>query len=71
MEGEHKSYHDNGNLAAVGFYKDNFQRGEWNYYHKNGQLAKVGTHSDSEYGVEIGEWRYYDTNGNALQSIRK
>jgi antitoxin component YwqK of YwqJK toxin-antitoxin module len=65
--GKWRTYHENGQLKAVGKYSSFKERtGLWKSYHSNGKLAEKGKYNQS--GESIGKWKFYDTNGRRINS---
>ena len=55
-----KFYHENGNLAHIGHYKDGLEHGEHRSYYENGQLKMVFFHENN---IRVGEWKFYAESG--------
>tara|TARA_B100000674_G_C37855762_1_gene922294 strand:- start:540 stop:929 length:390 start_codon:yes stop_codon:yes gene_type:complete len=55
-----KFYHENGNLALIGHYKDGLEDGEHRSYYENGQLKIIFFHENN---MRVGEWTFYAENG--------
>ncbi len=59
-------YHDNGEVAQVGFYtKDGKLQGEWNSYDNNGIHTAKAFYDNGE---KVGTWTFY--NGNTKKEVR-
>ncbi|MGQ1787281.1 MULTISPECIES: tetratricopeptide repeat protein [unclassified Saccharicrinis] len=64
-EGDWRYYHSNGELNAIGVYKDGKKQGEWRYYNSKAQLETVEYLTD---GKLNGIWTKYHTTGK--ESVR-
>ena len=53
-------YHNNGNVALIGNYKNGKKEGEWKYYRENGKLEGIVNFKN---GKQEGEWKWYHENG--------
>ncbi len=65
-QGPWKEYHESGELAAKGSYKNNMRVGKWVFYHRNGKIEQEGTFNSK--GIPDGEWKYYYESGNLLKA---
>jgi antitoxin component YwqK of YwqJK toxin-antitoxin module len=54
------AYHENGQVASEGEYRDGLEEGLWRDYHENGQLAAEGHYHK---GKEQGYWRHWSPGG--------
>jgi antitoxin component YwqK of YwqJK toxin-antitoxin module len=64
-EVEYKSYHENGKLETVGYYKNNVENGEWKEFRDDGTPASVIVYKD---GVLHGIYKSYHSNGTIEES---
>ncbi len=49
-------YHDNGEIAQKGFYKDGKLHGTWKSYDVNGKKVALGSY---ENGKKVGKWLFW------------
>lgn len=61
-----RAYHQNGQLASEGEYRDGLEVGVWRDYHDNGQLAAEGEYHN---GRETGQWRYWLNDGTLEREV--
>lgn len=59
-DGDWRSWHENGQLAAEGSMKEGKRVGMWRTWHANGQLASKGSYRR---GLRIQKWTYLDESG--------
>lgn len=57
-------FFDDGQIQAVGEYKNNLKTGEWEYFYENGALRQKGAYKDN---FSDGKWLWYYDNGNILR----
>lgn len=50
-------YHDNGEIAQTGFYKDGKLHGEWEMFDEKGQKVALGTY---DMGKRTGKWLFWE-----------
>ncbi|NER13076.1 nicotinic acid mononucleotide adenyltransferase [Leptobacterium flavescens] len=53
-------YHDNGEIAQIGFYKDGKVHGKWKAYNLSGKKIAMGQY---ENGKKIGKWFFWTEDG--------
>ncbi|MBV7441334.1 toxin-antitoxin system YwqK family antitoxin [Weeksellaceae bacterium TAE3-ERU29] len=63
LNGEYKSYNDNGKLYCKGNYENGKRVGEWKFYFSNGSLKEIGYYQNDK---SIGTWTQYDKEGKAI-----
>ncbi len=63
-DGPWEDYHENGQLATKGNYKNGQKDGSWEYYYADGQLWMKETYKD---GKKHGPWEDYHENGQLWQ----
>jgi antitoxin component YwqK of YwqJK toxin-antitoxin module len=59
-EGEHKRWHENGNLYEYSNWKNGKRHGEYKWWHYNGNLRE---HSNWRDGKRHGEFKWWNKNG--------
>ena len=52
-------YHDNGEFAQTGYFKDNKRHGNWTSYHPSGKKTAMGTYQS---GMKTGQWFFWNEN---------
>tara|TARA_Y100001935_G_scaffold255119_1_gene266629 strand:+ start:1830 stop:2189 length:360 start_codon:yes stop_codon:yes gene_type:complete len=57
-------YHDNGEIAQTGYYKDGKLHGEWEMFDEKGQKVAVGTY---DMGKRAGKWLFWE--GKMLKEV--
>lgn len=57
-------YHDNGEIAQTGFYKDGKLHGTWKMFDEKGQKIAVGTY---DMGKRTGKWLFWE--GKMLKEV--
>lgn len=50
-------YHDNGEIAQIGFYKDSKPHGEWIAYNDEGDKIAIGEYN---VGKKVGKWFFWN-----------
>ncbi len=58
-QGEWKYFYPEGDLKAIGLYKNDLLSGKWIYYHSNKTLQQVGEYKN---GKPVGVWKWYYNN---------
>ena len=56
VQGEYKSYHENGHLRSLVCYKDDILQGRYTSYHDNGQMEYSCIMADGELHGEFKRW---------------
>ncbi len=59
-------YHDNGQIAQVGYFEDGRFEGDWVMYDQNGKKMAIGTFHE---GKRTGEWFFWKRDGQALREV--
>ena len=57
-------YHDNGQIAQTGNFRNGKLVGKWTMYAENGKKIALGSYED---GKRTGEWFFWKANGEALR----
>ena len=52
-------YHDNGEIAQIGYFKDKKRHGNWISYHPSGKKSTMGTYDS---GLKTGQWFFWSKN---------
>ena len=63
LNGEYKSYDENGKLYCKGKYEKGKRVGEWKFYFSNGALKEIGYYQNDK---SIGTWIEYDKEGEVI-----
>ena len=59
-------YHDNGEIAQIGCFKNGKLEGEWVMFADSGKKIALGHY---EKGKRNGEWFFWKVNGDALREV--
>lgn len=59
-------YHDNGQIAQVGCFKNGKLQGAWVMFDKNGAKISLGHYNQ---GKRTGEWFFWKPDGEALREV--
>lgn len=59
-------YHDNGQIAQVGCFKDGKLQGEWVTFDKNGTKISLGHYNQ---GKRTGKWVFWRPDGEAMREV--
>nr|WP_299337736.1 nicotinic acid mononucleotide adenyltransferase [Allomuricauda sp.] len=59
-------YHDNGQIAQVGCFKDGRLHGEWVMFAEDGTKISIGTYEE---GKRTGEWFFWKSDGQMLREV--
>ena len=59
-------YHDNGQIAKIGCFKDGRLQGEWVMFDKNGIKISLGHYNQ---GKRTGEWFFWKPDGEAMRVV--
>ncbi len=57
LNGDYRSYFENGIIGTQGTYVDNTRNGKWKYFYQNGQ---VGAEAEMTYGMRNGVWNEWN-----------
>ena len=52
-------YHDNGEIAQIGYFKDKKRHGNWISYYPSGKKSTMGTYKS---GLKNGQWFFWNKN---------
>ena len=56
-------FYENGEIMAIGKFKNNLRTGTWKFFYKNGNLMQQGVYLNGKYN---GQWIWYYPNGQVM-----